>query len=242
MLRIAVCDDSAREVAKVAALLSEYGNTEFDIYTSSKELYEVVRCGLTSYDIFILDMVMPEVNGIELGKLIRRKMNRSAIVYLTISQEFAMQAYQIFAEMYLLKPVEKEALYTALDRIQGRMKERAVRIFTLRTAQGLFTASYSDIIYIEEVARVLKMFLVDGQVVESVYVRTSFETSVAELLEAREFIQIHKSFIVNMEYIKKITSTQLTLLNDTVLPISRRNTTNTKKAYLKFLADEKGLI
>ena len=122
MLRIALCDDQDVELQILKLHLERYQQTRncgalsIDCFTSSAELVGTLRND-GRYDLFILDMVMPDYNGVEVGRAIRAGGLESAIIYITASPDFALSAISVHPEQYLLKPLDASALYEALDAV-----------------------------------------------------------------------------------------------------------------------------
>lgn len=83
------------------------------------------------YDIYILDIIMPELNGIQLGMEIRKKDNDSIIIFLTSSAEYGVDSYSISAKDYILKPYTEEALFSALDKAVASMSIEKTRRYLM---------------------------------------------------------------------------------------------------------------
>ncbi|HCT64951.1 MAG TPA: DNA-binding response regulator, partial [Lachnospiraceae bacterium] len=102
-------------VEKFKASHSSRFNIKCDTFSSSLDLLMAMENGL-SYDLLILDVVMPLMTGIEVATEIRKKNNISKIVFLTSSREFAVDSYKVNAFYYLLKPIRKEGLIPILEK------------------------------------------------------------------------------------------------------------------------------
>ena len=145
MLRLALCDDDPQQRASVGALLQEYAAlrpalaAKLSIFSSSWELLADEEEG-ACFDLYVLDVVMPEVSGIELGVKLRELGRSGAIIYLTISPEYAVDSYAAQAFYYLMKPVEPERLYQVLDQAVAALEKR--RAIILET-QSCNTAAIS---------------------------------------------------------------------------------------------------
>lgn len=95
--------------------------------------------------------------------------------------------------------------------------------------------NYSEIVHVENVARRMWVTLKNGKGYQSVGIRDSFEKQVAGLLQEENFIQPHKSYVVNLDYVSSYTTSMLHMDNDSDIPISRRNSQEVKQRYLKYL-------
>lgn len=110
------------------------------------------------------------------------------------------------------------------------------RIFVINTKKGIVNVNYSEIVYVENVSRRMCVTLRDGKTYQSLGIRDSFDKQVRCLLEEKNFIQPHKSFVVNLDYVSRCTAVMLYMNNDVDIPVSRRNSMEVKKRYLEYIA------
>ena len=144
MLRFAVCDDNEKELKQALALLEDYllsrpglaGRAE--AFSSCAALLERVHTA-GGFDLYLLDILMPGQNGIETGRRLRALGDGGEIVYLTNSNDFAADSYEVGAFFYLLKPVSRERLFEVLDRAVQRQRERQGSAVVVSTALSFFT-------------------------------------------------------------------------------------------------------
>lgn len=109
-MKIAICDDDLTELNRITAFLDEYSKTKRILLTcktfcSSIELASTAM--QESYDLYLLDILMPALNGIELAREIRNFDRAADLIFLTSSPEYAVDSYTVKASDYLLKPVQK---------------------------------------------------------------------------------------------------------------------------------------
>ena len=117
-MKIAICDDDKNELFHILSLLADYQiqkNTDFSYkpFESSMEL--ATNAVEERYDIYLLDVVMPGLNGMELAKEIRSYDKAADIIFLTTSPEFAVESYTVKASNYLIKPIQKDQLFDFCD-------------------------------------------------------------------------------------------------------------------------------
>lgn len=243
-MRVVVCDDSMEDLKKIKGLLTTYEEInksvrlETEYFTDSAELYQKIQEEIQS-DIYILDMMMSEKTGIDIGTLIRSTNESSVIIYITSSDDFAFEAYGVHAERYLLKPVREELFIEALDyAISSISKEKRDAIFTVKTKEGLVAVPYSKIEYIENYSRTLNIRLTDGKNVQSIFIRRSFDEEVRQLMEDNSFIQVHKSFLVNLRYVDKLASGNIIMESGAWIPVSKARIADIKKEYLTFVSKQ----
>lgn len=174
-----------------------------------------------AFDIYLLDVILPGQNGIELGLGIREVDQAGQIVYLTTSPDFAVDSYRARAWDYLLKPLDKDRLFQSLDGMIEGIRQRRQAFATIKTREGLRRISLHCIVYGELVGRCVQYHLADGSVIEGMSLRGSFQDAVAPLLAHRRFVLCAASFLVNLSFAEQIDSTGLRLTDGGVLPVSR---------------------
>ena len=188
--------------------------------------------------IYILDMIMSEKTGIDIGTLIRSSNRQSVIVYITSSDDFALEAYGVRAVRYLLKPVSEEQFFEALDYALSLTKLETEKIYPVKTKNGLVAIPYSKIEYIENYSRVLNIFQTDGESVKSIFIRKSFDEEIREIAQDKRFMQVHKSFLINMNYVNKLTQNTILMESGKSIPISKKRVVNVRKEYLLFVSEQ----
>lgn len=242
MLEIAICDNEEADLKLlgqyVTGFLKNNQDTEgnIELFLSSEKLKS--RLEEKSFDIFVLDILMPKINGIELGRVIRKSDEEAEIIYTTSSKEFAFDAYGIHALRYLEKPIGPEALEEAMAVAKQAVERNTIQKVNVNAKKGLITVKVNDIIYIENVSRCAVYVLKDGTQIVGTYNRKTFEDSIHPLNEHPDFLQPHKSFFVNMKYIQAIQGGILLLDNGRQIFISRNRAAATKKRYLKYLSQK----
>ncbi len=240
MIKIAICDDDIQSLGIVTDLLKKFELREgvgisSRVFSSSKELFELLLRGEV-FDIFLLDVVMPEVDGIALGEHISKNLPKSKIIYLSSSREFAVESYMVNAFYYMLKPVKEEDFF--------RVLRLAVEVVTRETSKAFFVAveaisgtvalESDKILYCILENRRVKYILSDGRIVESKMLRVSFDEWVCELLESRKFAKCNAHCIVNLSEVKVMDMDNITMKDGTVIKISRVLKKELSKAYFDY--------
>ena len=220
-MKIAICDDNEAELNRIRELLEIYAcdkGQKFFIkcFTSSVELASTAE--FEKYDIYFLDIIMPVMDGINLAREIRVFDRFSPVIFLTSSPEFAVESYTVKAFNYLLKPIIKEALYDSLDDILDTFHKERNDTYIIKNNSGIH-----------------KIYLSDNEQVMSTDV---FSSICDTLMTHKEFALPHRSFIVNMNYIKTIDTVRIELTNSKTIPVAQRRVSDIKKQYLDFQMEE----
>ena len=242
MLKIAVCDDEASELEAAYASVKKYRSkrTELDISVQKFQHYSDLLDSIETrgrFDIYILDIIMPECNGIELGTEIRKKDNGSIIIFLTFSPEYGVDSYSISAKDYILKPYTEEALFSALDKAVDSMSMEKARRYLMSVPGGVYAIPYGRLLYMEYYKHRLVAHTIDGEKIESIVLREAFTNLVSPLTEEGRFVQISASYIINMQYVRRFTSRFFELANGEALPLSRIYA-NARSIYLDYIFEK----
>ena len=187
-MKVVICDDCVRDLHNIECLLEKYvasvqdPGIEVGKFQDAAELYDRISEGERA-DIYILDMIMSEKSGIDIGSLLRSVGSDSVIVYITSSDDFALAAYGVHAARYLIKPVSEESFFEAMDAAWAHTKVRKRLLFRVRTKEGTVSVPYSGIEYIENYSRTLNVCLADGGSIRSIFIRKSFDEEIREIAE-----------------------------------------------------------
>lgn len=233
MLKVAICDDEKEMID----ILTEYvrrAQQEMNIdiyideYVESWRLCDRLEAQKASYDLIILDIMMPEKTGIDVGNLIRNilKDNQTQIAYVSSESKFAMELFNVQPINFFIKPVIYEDVEKVLE-LTARIVDANRRVFTYVKGKGNYCKKVvGDIMYFESDGRKLTIHTVDGS--EEFYGKIN---DVYDELNAYGFVIIHKSYLVNYIYVDKVYAEYLVMTNGAKLPISRGNKDDLKRLW-----------
>lgn len=244
-MKITICDDNREDLLEIEKLLHAYQEKNprpelaVEKYTDALLLYREIR-EKEPADIYILDLLMDGKTGIDLGLEMRRSGGESEIIYITSSDDFALDAYGVHAGRYLLKPVKKDDFFEALDHAISCVGAEEEALFLVKTRDGLESAAYSQIEYVENSARTLAVYLADGRHIRSIFIRKSFEDEVLSLVSDRCFVQVHKSFVINLKYVRKLGQSAVVMESGREIPVSKSRMAEVKKEYLSYALERYG--
>ncbi len=241
MLKIAICDDVSADLRRITALTNEY-LTERSISAGIREFSHpdalLTACEAETFHMFLLDMVLPMISGLELGRSIRRISTDAQIIYITTEPGFALDAYSVNPLHYLLKPVDKGALFAALDLATEKVGFGEETLVTIKTREGLRTLSANSVTCCEYVRHTVNYTLVNGEQVETSTISGSFAEHVVPLLQDRRFIQPHAAFIVNMSCVVRLSKDGFTMKGGAFVPISGKQFSSVRNAYMSYRLGE----
>ena len=228
-LTIAICDDNEDQIKELRRLLGEWSaNKPFalniDEYISAESFlfsYPDKPC-----DLILLDIEMKRLNGMGLAKKLRSDGNMLPIIFITGYSEYMSDGYEVEALHYLLKPVDKSKLFAVLDRyIKRHTPENEIM---LACDEGSIHVSSDMIIFCEAVGKKTNVHLQDKTLVCTLGI-----SSLKNILP-EEFIFSHRSYIVNLRFMRSIGKTEIALDNGTIIPLSRRLYKDVNEKFIQF--------
>lgn len=236
MLRIAICDDNPKELSTLSALTYEYIQQKgiaADIIEFAHPDVLLSNSEKDRFHLYILDIVMPMVDGISLGKELRRFDREAQIIYATTEADFALRSFVSNPINFLVKPVDNKAFFQTLELAFAKIpKEDAV--ITIKTKDGIHTISQYEILCCEYVERSVKYTLLGSEVLQSLSAGQSFSVQISQLLTSNDFIQPHISFAVNLRHVEKLSREGFVLREGVVVPVSKKQYTAVRDAYLDY--------
>lgn len=235
MIKIAFCDDEFSVLNDLCVLLDKYRaqrNQEIDYvaFHSPLDLMAEIERGIR-FDILFLDIIMPGETGIDAAAEIRHYDSSVKIIFLTLSSEFAVQSYTVGAYYYQLKPICEDSFFRLMDSAISACEKEQSDSLILRCKSGITRIELRNLEYCEIIQRTLFIHLTNGRVLESI--GTLDELS-KKLEPYGRFIRLHRSYLVNLEHVQKLSYRAITMCCLTEIPIPRGKYKELKDAYLEY--------
>ena len=238
MLRIAICDDQIEYTQHIFNMIKRKpdmpNNLVCHVFDNSDTLINIHKN--TPFDIIFLDIVMPLLNGIETAREIRRHDKDVKIVFLTSSQEYALESYAVKANNYLLKPIQEQAFYHCLDELLQDYLQQAQTI-TVRGTHAVQKVALDTIEYIEAQNKLIVFVKSDGTTLNTTEPLHLWEE---KLSSYEDFVKCHRSYIVNINHIDTYTPKELLMHSGFRIPISRSYQSTFKETYFRVLFGKVG--
>lgn len=241
-MRIAVCDDNEQELTHFSELITKYQvsrGTSFNcrFFHSGTDLLWDMKGG--EYDLVLLDMIMPGVSGIQTAQELRELDKNVRIIFISSSPEFALESYSVGAYHYLLKPVDADSLFPLLYKIEDELSMQKEQEFVLKRREGVVSISFARLEYVEVVNKTVSFHLSDGIVYEVNAPLSDFEKM---LLLRPEFIKTHRSYLINLSYIRSVNGQSVVTKNGHSIPVSRQHRNRVQDAYMRFLRQDETAV
>ncbi len=242
MLRIALCDDEADKLRETAALVQRYFQArpsvsgQVEAFPSGGELIARVQES-RGFDIYILDILMPGLSGIDAARKLRQLGDGGEIIYITNSNDFAADSYEVRAFSYLLKPVDEARLFKVLDGAVEKLERRRSSAVMVNTPGGMQRIRLEQILYVERMGHCMRYHCVGG-VVDSQSIRSPFKTAAAPLLADRRFYLCGASYVLNLQHVAGVQGQSAMIDDGQTVVLPRASATEFKKAWGRFWLEE----
>lgn len=228
MIRIAICDDEKEFVQQLTQYILNVSKTfneqfEIDGYTDSRVLIESMK--EEKYDMIFLDIQMPYIDGLAIGKYIRNNLddNVTEIIYISSERKYAMDLFSVRPMNFIIKPVSENDIFDMLQ-LGLKLVKNSSQLFDYELKGETHRVKLSDIYYFKSDARKIIMVMSNGTEI-SFYGKMS---ELAEKVAKYNFKYIHKSYIINSIHVKHFTARKVIMNNGHELPVSRTNRENIK--------------
>ena len=228
MLKIAICDDEKVFLEEAYECCKRYFNKkdiecEISVYSEGNELLNA-----DAYDIVLLDVEMPNVNGIDIKNYIEKQRQNTRIVFISGYPEAMPDAFGDNVSGFLVKPLDEAKFEKKMDEVLDKIM-RDNRFILCDTGEENIKVYINDIAYIKAEGRYSRIFKNNGTDLLVTKSISEYEKEVCD-----ELVRCHKSIVVNLEYVKAV-KTAVKLKNGTEIPIGRTLKDSVKEKYDRYI-------
>jgi DNA-binding LytR/AlgR family response regulator len=217
-MNILICDDMPEESAALNDLLKRSGYTvNTVVFDTGQAALAYIESGKKT-DVCILDIVMPDMSGVELSARLRKGGFNGEIVFLSTSNEYGSESYEVKAFTYMLKPPTPESVKVLLETLMGSRENADTVSIWLKTPGIARSVRLKDIMCVEVIQHRVHFRLRDGSVL---VVTTTLSEIERELLQDARFVKCHRSYIVNIDEIIEISEHEIIMRKDIRIPVAR---------------------
>jgi DNA-binding LytR/AlgR family response regulator len=234
-MRICLVDDESTQLDYLKLIIEKWANKnntdmKLDFYHSAEEmLFESNQS--YPFDMIVLDIQMGKMNGIELAKKIREIDKNIVIAFISGIADYVYEGYEVQAIRYILKPVKENEVEKLLDYVL-KHKTKENKYLILSVSGENIKVNYDDILYFESMGHYIIVHLEK----EEFEYKYNISDLCHDLVES-EFIRTHRSYVMNIKYLEKITKKECLLTNNITVPLSRNSY---KSVNMKFINYYKG--
>lgn len=231
MIRVAICDNEKMMVARMeemvmAASAKRKIKAYTDTFDSTGSLMEYIKKG-NDYDIIYLDIVMPEMDGVEFARKLREENSDVMLIYVSEYVEYAVRLFDVDTFRFIKKPVDQAEFEMIFNQACDRIVSKS-GFFTYTYNKNIHKIRLQSILYFESKGRIIHIVTTRGR--EEFYGKLDdVEERVRN--EKIQFLRIHKSYLVSLEHVEKICYDKVHLKNEEVLRISEERQKMIHKRY-----------
>lgn len=226
---IAICDDDETQLQTLHTQISKWSQCsghpcEIHSFPSAEAFLFAYEDDKTC-DILLLDIEMNGISGISLARRIRREHHRAEIIFITSHFEFISEGYEVDALHYLTKPVPEEKLTAVLNKAAERLGKEPPHIII--SCEGETLKLYEeDILYVESFLHYISIHTTEKEY------RIKENISAFEKRLSADFFRIHRSYLVSLKYIVRISRSVVTLEGNVELPLARGKYDEINRAFI----------
>lgn len=241
-MKIAVCDDEKLVAQYIGEVLETYCITKsiehrIELYNSGEELM-ALQDKILDYDVVFLDVDMPDADGFEVADWIRMYSDKVIIAFVIAMISYSLKGYNYNAIRYILKNTKqlKLSIYECMDAVLKRMNCYTTDKKVIVCNQQEIEIELNNVIYIESRGHKV-VYHVAGKEMDNYITNDKLDNIEKELTERDYFIRVHQSYIVNMSYVRKISSYHMWLKNGVDIGVPKSRYKEVKRAVLEYKAE-----
>ncbi|MCR2025980.1 LytR/AlgR family response regulator transcription factor [Anaerotruncus colihominis] len=234
MIKFAICDDEPIMVQEISNQLSQYMDgrkiTSYSV-TNFSNGYALLESNC-NFDIVFLDIQMDNLDGIETAKILRQQRNHSLLIFVTVLKEYVFNAFEVEAYDYLLKPLDSNQFERTMDRAVSTLAQRADKSIVIQRGSSCDVVPLAQIVYCEVQGRKIYVHQSDGKIIDYYDNLENFERQMD-----RRFFRCHRSYLVNLDYIRGCDTGLVTLSLGAQIPVSRLRERDLTQALLRYMKE-----
>lgn len=232
MLKIALCDDDSQFVSKITGLIQSLLQNGAESPVITTYINPVALTASISdgerYDIYILDVEMPDLNGMDVARCIREYQPNAVLLFLSSHLSYATEGYKVQALRYVPKLDLENALPEALEQALATLEKADTRSIMVQHYQNYTRILHKDILYVQKMQRSIQIVTDrQGNFKDNRGIKELF----SEINDSR-FIFTDRAYFVNLDYVQELDGSWLVLNNEDRVPVSRPMMPNVKKAMI----------
>ncbi|WP_419822805.1 LytR/AlgR family response regulator transcription factor [Anoxybacterium hadale] len=237
MINIAICDDEPQEIERARSLLTRYiqEHPQYEItihsYAAPLELLSYVAEN-GGFDALLLDVYMAGILGTEAARELRNLGDDCEIIFLTTSRDHAIDAFEVNAAQYLVKPYTESGIFSSLDKILHRINADRRHTITLKTSEGITRIAPRNVVFTETGRNNYQIIhTTQGKKLE---VRMTASELFEMLSQNKLFVRCGASINLNLKYIRQISKDAITFDTGEHLAYPYRAYQKLKAEFLRF--------
>lgn len=232
-MKIAICDDEAIFRESLKRRLEDYYHS-LDVWIQGFASGEDLLSGFerNQYDLLFLDIEMPGLDGFETAKRLKERFPDIVVIFLTSHTDLAMEGYEVQAFRFLAKPVVEEKLLAALRAFEDKLHKEQKITVTENGIQKFIRCS--EIYYMKSE----NVYLQIATKKETYCIRKKMKELLGEIPQDM-FLPVHRSYIINLKYVKSFNGKEVILEDDVCIPVSKGKRDYFKQQMMRYMKEKR---
>ncbi len=231
MIKIAICDDEIYMIEMLDEKITtffEHKNMDIDIFHFSSG--SVLLQSDEKMDIIFLDIQMDRLNGLETAKELRRRKYKGFLIFVTVFKEYVFDTFEVQAFDYLVKPLQTESFMRTMNRLFSAVRSENAGHLLIQRGDELDIVLFGEILYCEVINRKVYLHLKDARVLNYYEKIENLEKKLDE-----RFFKCHRSYLVNLQYLKSYKKGRAYLTSGEEIPVSRLRSGEFSNSILQYM-------
>lgn len=233
MITIGICDDEAGMLAELAEkinnfFLRERVNIKMVLFSGGRELLLYNK----HLDVIFLDIQMDGPDGMETAKSLRNQGYKGFLIFVTVLEELVFDAFSVEAYDYLVKPLEESRFELVMKRLKKSLRHVEESNLLIQKGHESTIIPFDDIIYCEVINRKIYLHITGGKIIDY-YDRLE---KLEQKLDNR-FFKCHRSYLINLKYVRSLKNGQVCLTTNDNIPVSRLRVDELSRALLQYMKE-----
>ena len=233
MVHIAICDDEKYMSDKISTMVSDFFRKKnmlivISQFSSGKELLKYDQI----IDILFLDIQMKGIDGMETARKLRSRKFKGFLIFITVLKEMVFRSFEVQAYDYLVKPIEERDFEKTMERLWDSMRNASEASLLVQKGYESSIISFDEIIFCEVIDRKIYLHLVSSEVIDFYERIENLETK----LDSR-FFRCHRSFLINLKYLKSYKNGIAYMESGKEIPVSRLRSKEFSSVILQYMKE-----
>lgn len=230
MIHIAICDDSSEFITIIENYFIQLNLKclDYDVFLNGNDILKELTQDRI-HNIYILDIEMSPINGIDLARNIRNYTKDALIIFITSYSSYVYEVFDVVTFDFIIKPISYERFSCVINKALDYI-EHTNKIFYFSYRKKKYSIFYGHIAYFEKKGRILYIHSINHTYQCNMPIK-----ELIKQLDSNIFVQIHSSYIVNLSFIQSINKEEIQLTTGEVIYASRDKKQYLKEKHLEFI-------
>ncbi len=239
MINIGICDCNKEHREEMCKFIDVYFSSHSYSYNvlqfeDAKSLIRYYDDNINNINLLLLDIELPKLNGFEAAKMIRKTDENVSIIFNTSIASYSLRSFEVWPFYYNIKPMRYRTLSNIIDKFIKQHKNIREENLLVKNGKRFINLSFNEISFIESQNTTLKIHMNNYEVLKT-YGKLD---DVEKQLSNKRFLRCHKSFLINMDYVKSVEAYKFTTIFGDTVSIKQRESSKIKKMYHDYITQK----